>query len=183
MKVRSKITFILFGELAPLADYVALNVSSPNTPGLRSLQESEALANLLRAISEENRAAKKPVLLKIAPDLSTAELHQVIATCEANSVAGIIATNTTIDHTGIPKDSDQTGGLSGRPLQEKSTSIIRAIRAQTQLPIIASGGISDAESAREKLTAGAQLLQVYTGLIYRGPGLLREIVEGLGSPV
>ncbi len=166
-----------FRKLAPLADYIALNVSSPNTPGLRSLQESEALSSLLRAIHEENQSAKKPVLLKIAPDLSPAELHDVVATCEENDIAGIIATNTTIDHTGIPKDLDQIGGLSGSPLRGKSTAIVHAIRAQTQLPIIASGGICDAESAREKMSAGAQLLQVYTGYIYRGPGLLREIVD------
>ena len=168
-----------FRKLAWFADYIALNVSSPNTPGLRSLQESEALANLLGAIREENRTVQKPVLLKIAPDLSLAELHEIVATCETNGIAGIIATNTTLDHTAIPKDLDQTGGLSGKPLREKSTAIIRAIRAQTQLPIIASGGIFDAESAREKLAAGAQLLQVYTGYIYRGPGLLREIVREL----
>ena len=168
-----------FRKLAPLADYIALNVSSPNTPGLRSLQESEALANLLRAIREENRATRKPVLVKIAPDLSPAELHDMVATCEVNDIAGIIATNTTIDHTGIPKDLDQSGGLSGSPLRETSTSIIRSIRSWTQLPIIASGGIFDMESAREKIAAGAQLLQVYTGYIYRGPGLLREIVDGL----
>ena len=168
-----------FRKLVPLADYIALNVSSPNTPGLRSLQESEALSNLLRAIREENRTTGKPVLLKIAPDLSPAELKDVIATCEANGIAGIIATNTTIDHAVIPKHLDQAGGLSGKPLREKSTEIIRAIRAQTQLPVIASGGIFDAESAREKFEAGARLLQVYTGYIYRGPGLLREIVEGL----
>jgi dihydroorotate dehydrogenase len=168
-----------FRKLALLADYIALNVSSPNTPGLRSLQESEALSSLLRAIREENRSAKKPVLLKIAPDLSPPQLNEVIATCEANGIAGIIATNTTIDHAIIPKHLDQAGGLSGKPLREKSTAMVHAIRAQTQLPIIASGGISDAESAREKLQAGAQLLQVYTGYIYRGPGLLREIVEAL----
>ena len=168
-----------FRKLAPLADYIVLNVSSPNTPGLRSLQESEALANLLRAIREENRAKPRPVLLKIAPDLSLAELHDVVATCEANDIAGLIATNTTIDHTGIPKELDQAGGLSGKPLREKSTAIIRALRTQTQLPIIASGGIFDAASAREKIEAGAQLLQVYTGYIYRGPGLLREIVREL----
>jgi dihydroorotate dehydrogenase len=168
-----------FRKLAPLADYIALNVSSPNTPGLRSLQEKEALSDLLGAIQRENLAAKKPVLLKIAPDLSQSELEDVIATCEANNVAGLIVTNTTTDHTAIPKNLDQDGGLSGRPLREKSTEMIRAIRARTQLPIIASGGISDAQSARQKLEAGAQLIQVYTGYIYRGPGLLREIVSGL----
>ncbi|HEX4631514.1 MAG TPA: quinone-dependent dihydroorotate dehydrogenase [Chthoniobacterales bacterium] len=168
-----------FRLLAPLADYVVLNVSSPNTPGLRSLQEHNALQQLLGAVRSESERVRKPVLLKIAPDLSLADLEQVIATSEQNGIAGIIATNTTLDHSAIPKPLDQAGGLSGRPLREKSTEFIRAIRAQSQLPIIASGGISDAASAREKFTAGAQLIQVYTGYVYRGPGLLREIVEGL----
>jgi len=168
-----------FRLLAPLADYVVLNVSSPNTPGLRSLQEHDALEQLLRAIRDENAGAAKPVLLKIAPDLSLTDLEQIIATCEQNGIAGIIATNTTLDHSAIPKSRDQSGGLSGLPLREKSTEFVRAIRARCQLPIIASGGISDAASANEKLAAGAQLLQVYTGYVYRGPRLLREIVEGL----
>lgn len=168
-----------FRLLAPLGDYVVLNVSSPNTPGLRSLQEHEALAELLRAVREENQNSPKPVLLKIAPDLLLAELEQIIATCEQNGIAGLIATNTTIDHSGIPPSRDQTGGLSGRPLREKSAEFVRAITARTRLSVIASGGIFDAESAREKLEAGAQLLQVYTGYVYRGPGLLREIMAGV----
>lgn len=168
-----------FRLLAPLADYVVLNVSSPNTPGLRSLQEHDALEQLLAAIRRENETVGKPVLLKIAPDLSIAELEQVIATCEQHAVAGIIATNTTLDHSAIPSGRDQTGGLSGRPLLEKSTAFVRAITSRSALPVIASGGISDAASAREKLDAGAQLLQVYTGYVYRGPALLREIAEGL----
>lgn len=165
--------------LAPLADYIVVNVSSPNTPGLRSLQEHNALNELLAAVRSENERARKPVLLKIAPDLSIADLEQIIATCEQNGIAGIIATNTTLDHSAIPRALDQSGGLSGRPLREKSTKFITAIRARSQLPIIASGGVSDAASARKKLAAGAQLIQVYTGYVYRGPGLLREIVEGL----
>jgi dihydroorotate dehydrogenase len=168
-----------FRLLAPFADYVVLNVSSPNTPGLRSLQEHNPLAELLGAIRRENERASKPVLLKIAPDLSPSDLEQIIATSEQNGIAGIIATNTTLDHSAIGGSRDQTGGLSGRPLREKSTELVRAIRSRSSLPIIASGGISDAASAREKLEAGAQLLQVYTGYVYRGPGLLREIVLGL----
>jgi dihydroorotate dehydrogenase len=167
-----------FRLLAPLADYVVLNVSSPNTPGLRSLQEHDALEQLLRAIRDENAHAK-PVLLKIAPDLSLTDLEQIITSCEQNGIAGIIATNTTLDHSAIPKSEDQTGGLSGLPLREKSTEFVRAIRARSKLAIIASGGICGVASAREKVAAGAQLLQVYTGYVYRGPGLLREIVEGL----
>jgi dihydroorotate dehydrogenase len=168
-----------FRLLAPLADYIVLNVSSPNTPGLRSLQEHDALNELLGAVRSENERARKPILLKIAPDLSLADLQQIIATSEQNGVTGIIATNTTLDHSAIPNSLDQIGGLSGRPLREKSSEFIRAIRGQSQLPIIASGGVCDAASAREKLAAGAQLIQVYTGYVYRGPGLLREIVEGL----
>jgi dihydroorotate dehydrogenase len=168
-----------FRVLAPLADYMVLNVSSPNTPGLRSLQEHDALRQLLVAVARENETGGKPVLLKIAPDLDPAGLDQIIATAEENCIAGIIATNTTLDHSAIPSSLDQTGGLSGRPLFEKSTEFVRAIRARSSLPIMASGGISDAATAREKVNAGADLLQVYTGYVYRGPGLLREIVEDL----
>ncbi len=168
-----------FQRLHPFADYIALNVSSPNTPGLRSLQEREQLSILLRAIREENRAARKPIVVKIAPDLSPDDLNKIIATCEENEVAGIIATNTTLDHSSIPAPRDQTGGLSGAPLREKSIAFVRAIKARSTIPVIASGGIFDAQSAREKIECGAQLVQVYTGYIYRGPGLLREIAGAL----
>lgn len=168
-----------FQRLHPFADYVALNVSSPNTPGLRTLQARGSLSILLQAIRDENQAAQKPIIIKIAPDLQADELEEVIATCEENQVAGIIATNTTLDHSAIPSNQDEAGGLSGLPLREKSTALVRAITARSTIPVIASGGIFDAESAREKLAAGAHLLQVYTGYIYRGPSLLREIVSGL----
>jgi dihydroorotate dehydrogenase len=168
-----------FRLLREFADYIVLNVSSPNTPGLRVLQEPAALSQLLRAIADKNQIARKPIVVKIAPDLSPNELDEIVATCEKNKVAGIIATNTTLDHSSIPPALDQEGGLSGAPLREKSTALVRAITARSTIPVIASGGIFDAESAREKIEAGAQLLQVYTGLIYRGPGLLREIVEAL----
>ena len=166
-----------FRLLRDFADYVTLNVSSPNTPGLRELQEPAALSELLRAIGNENRPVAKPLLVKIAPDLSSTELEAIITTCEQNDVAGIIATNTTLDHSPIPAALDQPGGLSGAPLREKSTACVRAIALRSKIPVIASGGIFDAESAREKLEAGAQLLQVYTGYIYRGPRLLREIID------
>jgi dihydroorotate dehydrogenase len=143
------------------------------------LQEREALEELLRVIHKKNLITRKPVLLKIAPDLSLPELEQIIATCEQNGIAGIIATNTTLDHASIPAPVDQAGGLSGLPLREQSTELVRAIAARSRLPVIASGGISGAASAKEKLEAGAQLLQLYTGYVYRGPGLLREIVQGL----
>ena len=164
-----------FRKLREFADYIVLNVSSPNTPGLRALQEHDALSMLLQTIQRENRDGPKPVLLKIAPDLTIDDLAQVIATCETSEVAGLIATNTTLDHSSIPSARDQTGGLSGAPVREKSTAFIRAIKERSRLPIIGVGGIMDAEAAREKFDVGATLVQVYTGFIYRGPGLLREI--------
>jgi dihydroorotate dehydrogenase len=133
---------------------------------------------LLRAIRDENPGAK-PLLVKISPDLLATELEEIIATCEQNNVAGIIATNTTLDHSSIPAGLDRAGGLSGVPLREKSTALVRSIVARSKIPVIASGGISDAESARKKFDAGAQLLQVYTGFVYRGPRLLREIMESV----
>jgi dihydroorotate dehydrogenase len=165
-----------FRLLQEFADYIALNVSSPNTPGLRELQKPAALSRLLLAIRDENRAAK-PLIVKISPDLSPAELHGIVTTCEQSEVAGIIATNTTLDHSSIPPEREQDGGLSGPPLREKSTAMVREIVARSKIPVIASGGICDAASAREKFEAGAQLLQVYTGYVYRGPRLLGEIME------
>jgi len=166
-----------FRLLRDFADYIALNISSPNTPGLRELQEPAALSQLLRAIRNDNQISARPILVKIAPDLSSTELEQIIAVCEQSEVAAIIATNTTLDHSSIPSTRDQAGGLSGAPLLEKSTALVRSVVAKSRIPVIASGGITDAKSAREKFEAGAQLLQVYTGYIYRGPQLLREIME------
>jgi len=168
-----------FQLLREFADYIALNVSSPNTPGLRDLQGAAALSELLGTIVSENRENPKPVLVKIAPDLSPNDLEDLIAICEENEVAGIIATNTTLDHSSIPPARDRGGGLSGKPLREKSTALVRAITARSTIPVVASGGVVDAESAREKFEAGAQLVQIYTGYIYRGPGLLREITKTL----
>jgi dihydroorotate dehydrogenase len=171
-----------FRKLHAVADYIALNISSPNTPGLRSLQEHAALADLLRTITVENARlpAPRPILLKIAPDLSDEAMEQIVKTCEEFSLAGIIATNTTLNHAGI--GPDEAGGLSGAPLRARATEVVRFARTRTRLPIIGVGGISDAASAREKFAAGAQLVQVYTGLIYRGPELLREILEGEAKP-
>jgi dihydroorotate dehydrogenase len=168
-----------FRKLHPFADYIALNISSPNTPGLRSLQDRQSLESLVRELQRENSQVRKPLLIKIAPDLSATQLEEIIGVCEQNSVAGIIATNTTTDHSGIPPGSDREGGVSGAALRAKSTGIVRAITARTSIPVIAAGGIVDAASAREKLEAGAQLLQVYTGYVYRGPGMLREIASQL----
>ena len=168
-----------FQKLHEFADYIVLNVSSPNTPGLRELQGPAALSQLLRALGERNRTTHKPILVKIAPDLSSVGLQEIIATCEENKVAGIIATNTTLDHSSIPPSLDRPGGVSGTPLREKSTSLVRTLAAGSTISVIASGGVCDAESAREKFEAGAQLVQIYTGLIFRGPGLLREIADAL----
>ena len=166
-----------FRQLHPFADYIALNVSSPNTPGLRTLQEHGALVALLRAVTEENArlSRPKPILLKIAPDLSDKSLEEIIGAVEQFQLAGLIATNTTLDHSGLAGAVDQAGGLSGAPLRERSTAVVQFLRKRTPLPIIGVGGIADAGSAWEKREAGAQLLQIYTGLIYRGPNLLREI--------
>ncbi len=168
-----------FERLQQFADYIVLNVSSPNTPGLRDLQGAEALSKLLRVIGEKNVVTRKPIVVKIAPDLTISELEQIVTTCEANNLAGIIATNTTLDHASIAAEKDQQGGLSGTPLREKSTALVRAIASKSTIPVIASGGIIDGASAREKIEAGAKLVQIYTGLVYRGPGLLREIAEAI----
>jgi dihydroorotate dehydrogenase len=168
-----------FRMLRDFADYITLNISSPNTPRLRELQEPEKLSELLSAIGNEAGTAPKPLVVKISPDLADAELKAILAVCEENGVSGIIATNTTLDHSSIAPQLDQAGGLSGAPLRNKSTALVREIAAQCKIPVIASGGIFDAESAREKFLAGAQLIQLYTGLVYRGPQLLREIIDRL----
>src|SRR5215472_13789578 len=168
-----------FRLLRGFADYIALNISSPNTPGLRELQEPQKLSELLHAIGRDPGAAPKPLLVKISPDLSGAELKTILAVCEENGVSGIIATNTTLDHSSIAPQLDQAGGLSGAPLRNRSTALVREIAARSSIPVIASGGIFDAESAREKFQAGAQLVQLYTGFVYRGPQLLREISDAL----
>ena len=168
-----------FRLLRDFADYITLNVSSPNTPGLRELQEPAALSRLLHAIRSEPGPVARPIVVKISPDLSPVELEAILAACEENGVAGIIAANTTLDHSSIPSDLDEEGGLSGAPLQEKSTALVRSIVASSKISVIASGGILDANSAREKFEAGAQLIQLYTGFVYRGPQLLRELMEAM----
>jgi dihydroorotate dehydrogenase len=143
------------------------------------LQEPEKLSELLHAIGNEAGTAAKPLVVKISPDLSPAELTAVLDVCEENGVSGIIATNTTLDHSTIPPQLDQEGGLSGAPLRDRSTALVREIAAQCKIPVIASGGVFDAQSAWEKFQAGAQLIQLYTGLVYHGPRLLREVMDNL----
>ena len=168
-----------FRLLRDFADYITLNVSSPNTPGLRELQEPAALSQLLHAIGSEPGPVAKPLVVKISPDLSPIALEAVLAACEENGVAGIIATNTTLDHSSIPSELDKEGGLSGAPLREKSTALVRSIVASSKIPVIASGGIFDANSAREKFEAGAQLVQLYTGFVYEGPSLPSRLAREL----
>lgn len=168
-----------FRALAAHGDYFAVNVSSPNTPGLRALQSEAPLDAILARLAEANAGARKPILVKIAPDLDPAGLAAVVRVAERRGVAGLIATNTTLDHGGIPERLRREGGLSGEPLRARSTEVIRMLRGMTALPIIGVGGIACAGDAREKLDAGAILLQAYTGFIYRGPRMVAEIVSGL----
>lgn len=179
-----------FAHLADYADYLVLNVSSPNTPDLRKLQDEQRLSELLAALDTANRerAAKPgksriPLLLKIAPDLTFPQIDAVLAQLTENHFDGIIATNTTLARPGWFATANQAGGLSGKPLAKKSTGIIRYISRATdgKLPIIGVGGIHSASDAGEKLDAGATLVQIYTGMIYRGPFFARELARALSA--
>ncbi len=167
-----------FERLHQFGDYFVLNVSSPNTPGLRSLQDRGALDDLLGTIQRRN-TDKKPLLLKIAPDLEWSAIEEILGLVEAHQLAGIIATNTTSEHSCVPEGKRQQGGLSGGPLRQRSTEIIKFLTERTKLPIIAAGGIMDVDAALEKFDAGASLIQLYTGFVYEGPGLIRGICDAL----
>ncbi|MCT7963432.1 quinone-dependent dihydroorotate dehydrogenase [Laspinema sp. D1] len=178
-----------FRLLKEFGDYFVVNVSSPNTPGLRSLQEGKQLAEILDVLQQENQGVK-PILVKIAPDLEWEAISEAITVAQTYQLAGMIATNTTIRRDGLKTQTikltgnpvtEEAGGLSGAPLRGRSTEIIRYIHQQTQgqMPIIGTGGIFTAEDAWEKITAGACLLEIYTGLIYEGPWMVRRILAGL----
>jgi dihydroorotate dehydrogenase len=167
-----------FRRLREFGDYFVLNVSSPNTPGLRKLQDKESLEGLLAAVQAENRE-KRPLLLKIAPDLEWSAVEEIIALVEAHGLSGIIATNTTVDHSQVPEGRRQQGGLSGGPLRARALEMLRFVCARTSLPVIGVGGIESADDALERLDAGAALVQIYTGLIYEGPALIRRIHRAL----
>jgi dihydroorotate dehydrogenase len=167
-----------FSRLRDVGDYFVLNVSSPNTPGLRSLQDRAALDQLFRAVQATNAGAK-PMLVKIAPDLTWEAIDDVLALVEAHRIAGVIATNTTIDHTPVPGHRRETGGLSGLPVRARSTEIIRYIARKTKVPVIGVGGIFSPADAKEKFDAGAVLVQLYTGFIYEGPALVSAICRAL----
>ncbi|MFC1237459.1 quinone-dependent dihydroorotate dehydrogenase [Vibrio sp. F74] len=171
------------------AGYIAVNISSPNTPGLRTLQYGEALDHLLSDLKlKQNELEKKhgkyvPLALKIAPDLSDEEIVQICDSLVRHNIDGVIATNTTLDRSIVKgmKHSDEAGGLSGRPVQQRSTEVVRCLYAELgdKLPIIGVGGIDSFVSAKEKMMAGAKLVQVYSGFIYQGPGLVRDIVKNI----
>ncbi len=165
--------------LWPHADYLVLNVSSPNTPGLRQLQEHGRLSELLAVTSELQLLGRKPVLLKIAPDLSEEALADICQLAGQYDLAGLVATNTTISRDGLREDPDEQGGLSGRPLSARSLAVLRFIRARTDLPLISAGGIWTVQDAIDRLRAGASLLQVYTSFIYKGPGFTGRLLRGL----
>lgn len=177
-----------FKQLFPYVDYFVVNVSSPNTPNLRDLQEKEPLTKLLSHLQALNQQKDqpKPILLKIAPDLTDTQLDDIIDIVAATKIDGVIATNTTISRSGLTTTETTiknigNGGLSGQPLTNRSTEVIRYLhqKSKGQLTIIGVGGIASAQDAQEKLDAGAALVQVYTGLIYEGPALVRRINKAL----
>ncbi len=174
-----------FRVLRDLADFYVVNVSSPNTPNLRQLQDKAALDEIFATLQALN-TSRKPILVKVAPDLTFEALDEILELVKPRSIAGIVATNTTItrpqtDNPDLQKIYAETGGLSGRPLRARSTEIVRHLARQTKgkLPIIGVGGIFNADDAWEKITAGASLVQAYTGLVYEGPALASKIVTGL----
>lgn len=176
-------------KVYPHADYVAVNLSSPNTPGLRRLQYGEALKSLLGALKEEQHIQadhyghRVPVAVKIAPDMTHEEIAEVAAELKAFEMDGVIATNTTLDREAVLglQNAQEQGGLSGAPLSSKSTEVIRVLSGELsgQLPIIGVGGIVDAATAAEKIEAGASLVQIYSGFIYKGPPLIKEAAEAV----
>lgn len=173
-----------FETLFDYVDYFVVNVSSPNTPNLRALQDKEPLENLLNTLQKLNKAKEKPkpILLKIAPDLTNPQLDEIIEVVQNTQIAGLIATNTTIERSNLHTTKDKiqkigAGGLSGHPLKQRSTEVIRYLKSSSKnaFPIIGVGGIASAQDALEKIEAGADLLQVYTGFVYEGPKLIKKI--------
>lgn len=177
-----------FEELYEVVDYFVVNVSSPNTPGLRELQDKEPLMRILNRLQQMNKdlGAPKPLLLKIAPDLTDSQLDDIVEIVQTTGIEGIVATNTTIDRSGLNTptadvDAIGAGGLSGKPVRKRATEVIRYLHTKSNgsFPIIAVGGIYTAADAKEKLNAGASLVQVYTGFIYEGPAIAKNICKGL----
>lgn len=174
-----------FRILYDLVDYFTVNVSSPNTPGLRALQDKEPLTNILSTLQKENHASK-PIFLKIAPDLTTQQLDEIIEIVSTTRITGVIATNTTITRNGLQESKEEiekfgAGGLSGSPILDLSVSVVKYLSSKSNgsFSIIGVGGIDDLSSAKKHLDAGADLIQIYSGLIYSGPGLVKQIIKGL----
>ena len=175
---------ICFNKLFEVVDYFVVNVSSPNTPNLRALQDKKPLTAILNALQKSNDAKDKPkpILLKIAPDLTESQLLDIIDIVKATKIAGLIATNTTISREGLQSDAkNETGGLSGKPVTNRATKVIQflADKSHKAFPIIGVGGIHSSKEAQEKLEAGADLMQLFTGFIYEGPGLVKQINKNL----
>lgn len=179
---------VCFEALHPHVDYFVVNVSSPNTPGLRELQDKEPLTVLLSAVVSANskKDVQRPVFLKIAPDMEDGQLDDIVEIVTSVGVSGVIATNTTIDRSGLSTSTPVVenigaGGLSGSPVRSRSTEVVRYLSEKSAgaFPIIGVGGIDGVEAAREKLDAGASLVQIYSCMIYKGPGLASKIVKGL----
>jgi dihydroorotate dehydrogenase len=175
---------ICFDALFPYVDYFVVNVSSPNTPNLRALQDKEPLTHLLKTLKEHNQKKEtpRPILLKIAPDLSEDQLLDIIDIVKSIKIDGVIATNTTLNREGlVSENKDQLGGLSGKPLAHRSTEVIRFLSEKSNhaFPIIGVGGIHSAQDAIDKLKAGASLVQLYTGFVYEGPALVKRINKAL----
>lgn len=175
-----------FDRLHEVVDYFVVNVSSPNTPGLRALQEKKPLMDLLHTLEKRNQQnpVKRPILLKIAPDLTDEQLDDIVEIVLETGIAGVIATNTTVDRNGLYSEKGlvkETGGLSGKPLTLRSTEVIRYLskKSNKAFPIIGVGGIHSPQDAKDKLDAGASLIQLYTGFIYEGPGLIKDICKEL----
>lgn len=166
----------------PVADYLVLNVSSPNTPGLRSLQEAKPLAELLRrAAALKDELGPRPVLLKLAPDLSDEALAEAVHLAERHGVDGLVVTNTTVARDGLTHDPGEAGGLSGAPLGPRALAVLRSVRARTALPLVAVGGIASGADAVARFEAGATLLQAYTGWVYEGPGMARRLLRDVAA--
>lgn len=177
-----------FKVLFDYADYFVVNVSSPNTPGLRALQDKDSLAQILIVLQDINQSKErpKPLLLKIAPDLTNEQIDDVISVVQQTKIQGIVATNTTISRENLSysaaiMEKFGAGGLSGKPLAQRATEIIRYIKSKSQIPVMGVGGIMTADDALEKINAGADLIQVYTGFIYHGPQLIRDINKALAG--
>lgn len=173
-----------FDALFDHVDYFVVNVSSPNTPNLRALQDKEPLTRILQGLQDKNnqKGNSKPILLKIAPDLTDSQLLDIIAIVKETKIAGVIATNTTISREGLlSENKKETGGMSGKPIKNRATEVIRflSVKSEKAFPIIGVGGIHSEEDALEKLEAGASLVQLYTGFIYEGPSLIKRINKRL----